>query len=141
MLCVCVCVGGGGIGGGGRDRDLACTPQIARALIPNPVPDRAVSSDSSPSCCQFSPGFDSEPGTQLNSAEIQLQYEKYVISRPICSPLFRRSIFPKVHCSEGSLFRRSIVPKKRFIVPKVYWSEGSFIRNRGLLLRRFIVPK
>ena len=57
------------------------------------------------------------------------------------SPLFRRSIFPKVHCSEGSLFRRLIVPKKRFIVPKVYWSEGSFIRNRGSLLRRFIVPK
>ena len=57
------------------------------------------------------------------------------------SPLFRRSIFPKVHCSEGSLFRRFIVPKKRFIVPKVYWSEGSFIRNRGSLLRRFIVPK
>ena len=57
------------------------------------------------------------------------------------SPLFRRSIFPKVHCSEGSLFRRFIVPKKRFIVPKVYWSEGSFIRNGGSLLRRFIVPK
>ena len=57
------------------------------------------------------------------------------------SPLFRRSIFPKVHCSEGSLFRRFIVPKKRFIVPKVYWSEGSFIRNRGSLLRRLIVPK
>ena len=52
-----------------------------------------------------------------------------------------QSAFPKVHCSEGSLFRRSIVPKKRFIVPKVHWSEGSFIRNRGLLLRRFIVPK
>ena len=57
------------------------------------------------------------------------------------SPLFRRSIFPKVHCSEGSLFRRFIVPKKRFIVPKVFWSEGSFIRNRGSLLRRFIGPK
>ena len=39
------------------------------------------------------------------------------------------------------LFRRFIVPKKRFIVPKVYWSEGSFIRNSGSLLRRFIVPK
>ena len=51
------------------------------------------------------------------------------------------SIFPKVHCSEGSLSRRFIVPKKRFIVPKVYWSEGSFIRNRGSLLQRFIVPK
>ena len=57
------------------------------------------------------------------------------------SPLFRRSIFPKAHCSEGSLFRRFIVPKKRFIVPKVYCSEGSFFRNRGSLLRRFIVPK
>ena len=57
------------------------------------------------------------------------------------SPLFRRSIFPKVHCSEGSLFRRFIVPKKRFIVLKVFWSEGSFIRNRGSLLRRFIGPK
>ena len=57
------------------------------------------------------------------------------------SPLFRRSIFPKVHCSEGLLFRRFIVPKKRFIVPKVYWSEGLFIRNGGSLLRRFIVPK
>ena len=44
--------------------------------------------------------------------------------------LFRRSIFPKVYCSE-----------KRFIVPKVYWSEGSFIRNRVSLLRKFIVPK
>ena len=57
-----------------------------------------------------------------------------------------QSAFPKVHFSEGSLFRRFIVPKvhcseKRFIVPKVYWSEGSFIRNRGSLLRRFIVPK
>ena len=57
------------------------------------------------------------------------------------SPLFRRSVFPKIHCSESSLFRRFIVPKKRFIVPKVYWSEGSFIRNRGSLLRRFIIPK
>ena len=28
----------------------------------------------SPDACQFSPGF--EPGTQLNSAEIQLQYKK-----------------------------------------------------------------
>ena len=46
-----------------------------------------------------------------------------------------------VRFSEGPLFRRFIVPKKRFIVPKVYWSEGSFIRNRGSLLRRFIVPK
>ena len=52
-----------------------------------------------------------------------------------------QSAFPKVHFSEGSLFRRCIVPKKRFIVPKVYWSEGSFIRNRGSFLWRFIVPK
>ena len=57
------------------------------------------------------------------------------------SPLFRRSICPKVYCSEGSLFRRFIVPKKRFIVPKVYCSEGSFVRDRGSLLRRLIVPK
>ena len=55
--------------------------------------------------------------------------------------LFRRSIFPKVHCSEGSLLRSFIVSKKKFIVLKVYWSEGSLIRNRGSLLRRFIVPK
>ena len=49
QCCVFVCVWGWGGGGelGGRDRDLACSPQIARALIPNPVPDRAVSSDSS----------------------------------------------------------------------------------------------
>ena len=41
MQC-CVCVWGGmgwgGGGGGGRDRDLACSPQIVRAQIPNPVP-------------------------------------------------------------------------------------------------------
>ena len=66
-------------------------------------------------------------------------YFWWLISTNGYSPLFRRSIFPKVYCSEGSL--RFIVPKKRFIVPKVYWSEGSFIRNRGSLLRRFIVPK
>ena len=42
QCCVFVCVWGGG-----GDRDLACSPQIARALISNPVPDRAVSSDSS----------------------------------------------------------------------------------------------
>ena len=42
-------------------------------------------------------------------------------------PLFRRSIVPKVRCSEGPMFRRSVAPKVRC-------SEGS-------LLRRFVTPK
>ena len=33
-------------------------------------------------------------------------------------PLFRRSVVPKVHCSEGSLLRRFVTPKLRCIVPK-----------------------
>ena len=41
--------------------------------------------------------------------------------------LFRRSIVPKVRCSEGPMFRRAVVPKVRC-------SEGS-------LLRRFVTPK
>ena len=39
-------------------------------------------------------------------------------------PFFRRFIVPKVHCSEGSLFRKK----------KVYCAEG-------LLVRRVIYPK
>ena len=80
----------------------------------------------------------------LHTGQLLPQHIDYYIAYTVqigYSPLFRRSIFPKVHCFEGSLFRRFTVPKKRFIVPKVYWSDGSFIRNRGSLLRRFIVPK
>ena len=51
-----------------------------------------------------------------------------------------QSAFPKVHFSEGSLFRRFIVPKVHSEI-EVHCSEGSFIRNRGSLLRRFIIPK
>ena len=68
--------------------------------------------------------------------------------------LFRRSNVPNLHkCSDGSLFRRFIVPKvccsemkvhcfeslilfRRCIVP-----EGLLIRNRGSVLRRSIDPK
>ena len=65
--------------GGGRDRDLVCSPQIARALIPNPVPDRAVSSDSS-----HHPIANSHQSLTLSQGHnLILQYEKYVISRPI----------------------------------------------------------
>ena len=34
-------------------------------------------------------------------------------------PLFRRSVVLKVRCSEGSLLRRLVTPKLRFIVPKI----------------------
>ena len=47
-----------------------------------------------------------------------------------------QSAFPKAHCSEGSLFRRFIVPKVHCSEIEVHCSEGSFIRNRGSLLRR-----
>ena len=50
--------------------------------------------------------------------------------------LFRRSIVPKVRCSEGSMFRRSVVPKVRC-------SEGLLFRRRRFVTPklRFIVPK
>ena len=38
--------------------------------------------------------------------------------------LFRRSIVPKVRCSEGSMFRRFIVPKVRYSEIKVHCSEN-----------------
>ena len=57
-----------------------------------------------------------------------------------------QSAFPKVHFSEGSLFRRFIVPKKRFIVrrfigPKGHLSEIGVHCSEGSMFRRFIVPK
>ena len=45
-----------------------------------------------------------------------------------------QSAFPKVHFSEGSLFRR-------FIVPKVHCSEKKVYCAEGLLVRRVIYPK
>ena len=33
-------------------------------------------------------------------------------------PLFRRSVVPKVRCSEGSLLWRVVTPRLRFVVPK-----------------------
>ena len=58
--------------------------------------------------------------------------------------LLRRSVSPKVRCSEGLLLRRSDTPKLNYCegsilrnipnTPKVQYSEGS-------LLRRSIIPK
>ena len=48
--------------------------------------------------------------------------------------LFRRSIVPKVRCSEGSMFRR-------FVVPKVRCSEGSLFRRFVTPKLRFVTPK
>ena len=48
--------------------------------------------------------------------------------------LFRRSIVPKVRCSEGQMFRRAVVPKVRC-------SEGSLLRRFVNPKLRFIVPK
>ena len=45
-----------------------------------------------------------------------------------------QSAFPKVYFSEGSLFRRFIVPKVHCAEKKVYCAEG-------LLVRRVIYPK
>ena len=39
-------------------------------------------------------------------------------------PLFRRSVAPKVRCSEGPLFRRSVVPKVRYSEIRVHCSEN-----------------
>ena len=39
-------------------------------------------------------------------------------------PLFRRSDVPKVRCSEGPLFRRFIAPKVRYSETKVHCSEN-----------------
>ena len=49
--------------------------------------------------------------------------------------MFRRFYVPKVLCSEGSMFRRSIF--RRFCIPKVLCSE----KLEGSIFRRFHVPK
>ena len=56
-------------------------------------------------------------------------------------PFFRRFIVPKVHCSEGSLFRKKGLLCRRFIVPKGNLSEIGVHCSEGSLFRRFIAPK
>ena len=56
-------------------------------------------------------------------------------------PFFRRFIVPKVHCSEGSLFRKKGLLCRRFIGPKGHLSEIGVHCSEGSLFRRFIVPK
>ena len=47
-------------------------------------------------------------------------FRRSIVPKVRCSegPMLRRSVVPKVRCSEGSLFRRFVTPKLRFIVPK-----------------------
>ena len=56
-------------------------------------------------------------------------------------PFFRRFIVPKVHCSEGSLFRKKGLLCRRFIGPKGHLSEIGVHCFEGSLFRRFIVLK
>ena len=48
-------------------------------------------------------------------------FRRSIVPKVRCSedPMFRRSVVPKVHCSEGLLIRRFVTPKLRFIVPKI----------------------
>ena len=67
--------------------------------------------------------------------------DEWVTVRFSEGPFFRRFIVPKVHCSEGSLFRKKGLLCRRFIVPKGHLSEIGVHCSEGSLFRRFIVPK
>ena len=56
------------------------------------------------------------------------------VSEQQCIYKWRPLAFPKVHCSEGPMFRRSVVPKLRC-------SDGSLLRRFVTPKLRFIVPK
>ena len=77
--------------------------------------------------------------SQCNNARLISEFK--VTVRFSEGPFFRRFIVPKVHCSEGSLFRKKGLLCRRFIGPKGHLSEMGVHCSEGLLFRRFIVPK
>ena len=63
-------------------------------------------------------------------------FAKQIVFEMLTNVLIEACMYRKVtvRFSEGPFFRR-------FIVPKVHCSEGSLFRKKGLLCRRFIGPK
>ena len=51
--------------------------------------------------------------------------------------MFRRSVVPKIRCSEGSLLRRFVTPKLRFIVPKTRFDIPK--KNEFTWKKKFVV--